>query len=621
MGIELELEGFNSSAITRAREALHPLWLATSDGSLRNGGVEFVTNGGLGGERLHTAFTQMDELLARVNYDASFRCSTHMHINMLDFTFNQIARFMLTYACAEPVLFTFCGAHRRSSNFCVPVAESLPFHKKLISRLYDDAISTRQTGSSQVCNKYTAMNFLPLFDGGRDRPALGTVEFRGGRPLTTLAEFLQQANLLLSIKAYVRANSECTDDEFLTALTTHGVNNTVYSNGVNAGIETPQVELDDAMVTAWCLLKSYQSGKAAWANGAARRQRDAEALRAMGETMQAARPRGAGNSMEWGPNPIRSLSPECPNPYSLWTDTSLGFGPGFYNAGLQAPLTGHAPWTNDDLPFTRDQWPRLHEYLELAQRPDLSFPDMKEVIIMVLRDSRSVVMHSAIEALNAMLLYSMSETVTNRVTTKLVDFFVRCGLAKAQGISNTAITRSMIRPEITGTLQGYRYENTLLQSDWDAIQSCHLTTWLGDLGSVRQLPRGVKLWFRLLETKVRIKGRALLANTIEHRTGLVVALQPEMAAVNVIALLNAAGLRSEHHVHREDLPRYDEIAYIAQILDARGCTAPCVRPTTSRNQFALRTVPALNYAYGQLIDNMHAGRIARTSVTTGQEVY
>lgn len=256
LGVELELEGFTARSIEDAQRHLHPLWTTTQDGSLRNGGVELITNGGLGGEQLHAAFERVSFLLERINYDASWRCSTHMHINMRDFTVNQVVRFMLVYAACEPVLFAHCGKFRYSSNFCVPIADSLPFHKKLISRLYDNAVATRAAAQHTV--KYTAMNFQPLFGDGRTRPALGTVEFRGGRPMTTTAEFVLQANLLLSIKQFVRESTD-KEGDMLTRLN-EGVLNTVYANGCAAELTVDASELDEALVHSWMLLKAYQKG-------------------------------------------------------------------------------------------------------------------------------------------------------------------------------------------------------------------------------------------------------------------------------------------------------------------------------------------------------------------------
>lgn len=257
VGVELELEGFTSSATNTAQQHLHPLWSTTADGSLRNGGVELITNGGLGGEQLYAAFERVASLLERINYDASWRCSTHMHINMRDFTVQQVARFMMVYAACEPVLFAHCGKFRYSSNFCVPVADSIPFHKKLISRFHDNVIATR--AAAQLTVKYTAMNFQPLFGDGRGRPALGTVEFRGGRPMTTVAEFVLQTNLLLSIKQFVRDHSDEKMGDMLTRLN-EGVLNTVYANGCAAELEVRQDLLDEGILHAWMLLKAYQKG-------------------------------------------------------------------------------------------------------------------------------------------------------------------------------------------------------------------------------------------------------------------------------------------------------------------------------------------------------------------------
>lgn len=239
-----------------AEEMLGNAWVISRDGSLRNGGVEFVTNGGLGGEALDAALISMHALLAEVPYENTFRCSTHMHINMNDFTVNQVVRFVLAYTACEPYLFAFAGAYRYASNFCTPVAESLPFHKRALSLMTENAIA--RGGAAKYCNKYTALNLLTLFPDSRSGRALGTVEFRGSRALDTRDEFLQLANLLLSIKQYVR-NFSGSDDEFLASINS-GVLGTIYTEQMIAGLSVDIETLERAMVNSWLLLKSYQKG-------------------------------------------------------------------------------------------------------------------------------------------------------------------------------------------------------------------------------------------------------------------------------------------------------------------------------------------------------------------------
>ena len=233
------------------------MWTSHHDGSLRNGGAEFVTNGGLGGLALYNAFERICHLLEReIEYQDTFRCSTHMHVNMLDFTIPQVVKFLLVYTACEPYLFAHCGSYRRSSNFCVPVGDSLPFHKSLIANLFDDACARRMS-SSRVTNKYTALNLRPLFGDEHISP-IGTVEFRGGRPMTTIGEYLLQANLLLAIKKYVREGPE--DAEELLRGMGDTVTGSVYSRELVSDLNVPTLELEEAMLEAWSLLKAYQEG-------------------------------------------------------------------------------------------------------------------------------------------------------------------------------------------------------------------------------------------------------------------------------------------------------------------------------------------------------------------------
>lgn len=257
IGIELELEGFSESTRNDASRALGDLWSVESDGSLRNGGVEFITNGGLGGETLVEAIETLTNFLMNTPHDVTFRCSTHMHINMLDFTVPQVVKFILTYVVMEPYLFSLAGAYRYSSNFCTPIAESVPFHKRILATMTDEAV--RSGTPLRYCNKYTALNISPLFFDARLNRAMGTLEFRGGRAMTSSNELLQQCNILLSIKKYVR-DFDGNEEELLNSLSA-GVVGTVTSDEHLIGLLVSEDVRERALMNAWALLKSYQESR------------------------------------------------------------------------------------------------------------------------------------------------------------------------------------------------------------------------------------------------------------------------------------------------------------------------------------------------------------------------
>jgi hypothetical protein len=112
---------------------------------------------------------------------------------------------------------------RKYSNFCVPISDSLPFHKNIMKNFR--GIFRRSTTG----NKYTSLNVLPLV-------TQGTLEYRGAGPITDKVQMIQMINVLQGLKATVRASAGASPEEFL--------------NGVVQGY-SPDV------ATAYALLKSY----------------------------------------------------------------------------------------------------------------------------------------------------------------------------------------------------------------------------------------------------------------------------------------------------------------------------------------------------------------------------
>ena len=134
----------------------------TEDGSLRNNGVEFIS------EPLpKTALLEcFDNLHAEILYYKeaeafSPRTSTHVHINCRSLEPSQVKTLVLLYALYEDFFFAMCEQGRRDNIHCVPLTETyLPaLYGKELAQLVDR------------WHKYTALNILPL-------TKLGTVEFR-----------------------------------------------------------------------------------------------------------------------------------------------------------------------------------------------------------------------------------------------------------------------------------------------------------------------------------------------------------------------------------------------------------------------------------------------------------
>ena len=513
---------------------MSPLWTIVPDGSLRNGGVEFITTGGLGGERLATAINQLQAALEVVNYDASWRCSTHMHVNMLDFTVNQVVRFLLVYTACEPVMFEFCGAYRKSSNFCTPVLDSLPFHRKIISRMWDDAVSRRWP--MQHCNKYVALNLLPLFPDQRNGRALGTVEFRGGRPLVSREEMFKQANLLLSIKDYVR-NFIGTEEELLSSLTA-GVHNTVFANGVSAGIEPSIDNLERSLIASWMLLKSYQEGMTASA-----------AHRAQQEQVEAHMARlNSNNPFVDSPRPTRralTIASHLANP------------------------SDRDPESLDDLRFWINQadWPSMHEYYNSLSSED-TYTQLSAAYMVLRARQSSARIPSWNNAQTAMLHWAGNLTPRSAEQTPIPTML----RLRHSMIANDRHEEP--RGNLPGIpVQGNRPARICYQQILGPERWAELLRRIG-YGSDA---RNIDIWHYLVNHRVRTKGRDTLNNAIHQWTN-----QLEVTGhISTFALWNTlrmARLPSADHVWSADLPAYDNFCYILSILKEAEVQIPYLVP-------------------------------------------
>lgn len=592
LGVELELEGFTARSTEEARSHLHPLWSTTQDGSLRNGGVELITNGGLGGEQLYAAFERVHALLERINYDASWRCSTHMHINMRDFTVNQVVRFMLVYAACEPVLFAHCGKFRFSSNFCVPIAESLPFHKKLISRLYDNVVKSRAAAQHTV--KYTAMNFQPLFGDGRSRPALGTVEFRGGRPMTTTTEFVLQANLLLSIKQFVRESKD-SESDMLTRLN-EGVMNTVYANGCAAELTPDQPELDEALVHAWLLLKSYQQGMKA----PQQKMSPGESLSATLAGLRAS-PGSATAVDRLSASQVQAL--------------------GFWNAGDISSTTAIPP-----LDVNRQTHPRYLDFCIARSDGQPPIPptdtmvSMAQVLRQEFRFSEDVACNTA-----AMWLLSTYDAIAFGYQPARAPRVINLLHRESQRgrVTWTHPNRSVgNQPRFTWGVARFDYlhpTNGLTQLERSEI-SRHIGVVTG---------RDMYRW--ILSTEVRVKRVDTLLEALRDRgfTGVTLPSQPNgtrlCQAALLMYLLKVADLPSIDHVHSNDVALYDRAAMLVEMLQGHDLSVPFFKHYSHGGRGLIRcehtmTAPMGHGVSRDAVINPTPQRQPRRSGTTGRPV-
>lgn len=156
-GIELEIENCQHDMAVNGMEQ-------TTDGSLRNNGLEFITR-----PMTYSHMHYVLEMFFRKNKlsDANYseRTSVHVHTNVLDLTLSQIAAIALVYQVFEGVLFNWIGHDRRKNIFCVPWADTTLSYRTV------QRLGNNDTNPLHDWQKYTALNLKPI-------QAQGSIEWR-----------------------------------------------------------------------------------------------------------------------------------------------------------------------------------------------------------------------------------------------------------------------------------------------------------------------------------------------------------------------------------------------------------------------------------------------------------
>lgn len=182
-GIEIEVEGMSSV------EEKPQKWDATTDGSLRNGGREYITRNGFSGVDLERALTNMDKFFRDNPPTLSERCSTHIHIDVTDLTQKQIVNFLCLGVMMEHVLFSLFGNTRTANTFCLSTDTGTTNLYNIVAAMQKPEDLIHMTWS-----KYAAIGLKRIRD-------LGTVEFRMFSTVINKDDYVRILNTLFAMKA------------------------------------------------------------------------------------------------------------------------------------------------------------------------------------------------------------------------------------------------------------------------------------------------------------------------------------------------------------------------------------------------------------------------------------
>ena len=177
VGIEVEVEN------QAHRRATNAVWQATGDGSLRNGGIEFISRPI---PAMYAPGALKNLFGDGLDGDCCFspRTSVHVHINMQDVPTEKVIDMLLVYGLFEKALFRYVGRARWRNIYCTPITETTLM----------GGISAR--GIRASWEKYTGFNILPL-------QQKGTVEFRHMHGTVDVKKLCVWIDLITKLKEYV----------------------------------------------------------------------------------------------------------------------------------------------------------------------------------------------------------------------------------------------------------------------------------------------------------------------------------------------------------------------------------------------------------------------------------
>jgi hypothetical protein len=165
-GVEVEVGGTNLPLNV-------PGWHITRDGSIKgsNESLEYVFKSPYSFKKsleiidiLYNYFERFDTVV-----DDNDTAGVHVHVNMQNYTINQLFTFIVIYHILEIPLLKFCGDHRSGNHFCLRAVDA-----EAIIDLYYDILNTRNFKHLNDNYRYASINLVSL-------KKFGSIELRGMR--------------------------------------------------------------------------------------------------------------------------------------------------------------------------------------------------------------------------------------------------------------------------------------------------------------------------------------------------------------------------------------------------------------------------------------------------------
>ncbi|HEY9815871.1 MAG TPA: amidoligase family protein, partial [Candidatus Obscuribacterales bacterium] len=190
VGIEVELE-----RVTRPHTSDCNFWSVTGDDSLRDNGVEFLSNRPLDYSNMKQAMSELGGIFERYPESrASCRTGLHVHINVSDLHHDQVKAMLMLSVLVEPGLIWHCGEDRAANIYSLASSRGdhiLNQFQELITADSNGRFARAVAGAEGY--KYSAINVGSIM-------GKGTIEYRMHRGTKSVKDVEDWTYILIGLR-------------------------------------------------------------------------------------------------------------------------------------------------------------------------------------------------------------------------------------------------------------------------------------------------------------------------------------------------------------------------------------------------------------------------------------
>ena len=194
LGLEIEIEGVNlRRSVLDAGKG--KWWRSTNDGSLREGGREFIFNEPYDVKTTQLALQTLYEHIIRPPATVSMRTGIHVHLDIRDLSLEEFRRLCILYALLEEPIFAWMGDKREDNSFCMPWYKAdgdMSAIRKVLSSNKNEFIKL-----AKHINRYAALNLNSV-------AKYGSLEFRHLQTTFDLDRVFTWINIILYMRQWAQ---------------------------------------------------------------------------------------------------------------------------------------------------------------------------------------------------------------------------------------------------------------------------------------------------------------------------------------------------------------------------------------------------------------------------------